>query len=499
MSVTWNPARWSLRTALPGRQSDDDGVVRARVEARSSARTRAPGRRRSCRSRGSRRRGCVRGRAASACGRSASRQGSQRPGALIGALARRAGRGGAGSARRRRPTRTCRARRREGSRTAARPRRGPADVGRDQQDARRQVAGIGVDAGVVVEISGRPSSKWMPAATRRSPTVRNASRSGAVGAELLEQAAEEDRLWRRRRASAGRGPSRPSLRWWRSMKASRSRERVGRNRSARRRRPPRLGGSCAGSRGAPSCRASRGSRRTTRRPAASTTGQTSSRSTLSVQPSAISRRAERGRQGVGAPGRRSAAGAGRRRPTATGADRRRRRRGEMRGDAPRRPPAGRPARRGPSRSRRGSVAPKKMALAVGGDRRQRRRRRRGASSSAVAASVGSTSWRCMSGTIATVGWLGVGACRRPASARGRSRHRRPTTPDGRPSELNGVAHGVAAASASQVVARDLVEGPLLDAGGRGQTGRRKEWTWALTARPDMRARGRGQGWSLRRG
>ena len=93
-----------------------------------------------------------------------------------------------------------------------------------------------------------------------------------------------------------------------------------------------------------------------------------------------------------------------------------------------------PARPGPSRSRRGR------------SRRRRRPWRAAPRASAVGRSsarirvcvirsVASTSWRCMSGTIAT------GAAHRPAppgrrrraSARGRSRRRRPTTPDGTPS------------------------------------------------------------------
>ena len=145
-------------------------------------------------------------------GRAASGTGPSGTGALISRHpSRRAGRGGAGSARRPRPTRTCTARRRAGSRAAGTPvGERPLDVRGDHQDARRQVARVGVDAGVVVEVAVGglevDAGRDPPAADRQE---REAERP--VRPEQLEQPPE------RRRGSAsppgvsaGRARRRPS-------------------------------------------------------------------------------------------------------------------------------------------------------------------------------------------------------------------------------------------------------------------------------------------------
>ena len=142
------------------------------------------------------------------------------------------------------------------------------DVGVDHQDAGRQVARVRVDAGVVVEVARRArlemdARRDPPAADRQE---RQAQRP--VGAVELEQPPERRPGSGRRRACRGTGRRRPSVFWCRSMKASRVGERVGRSRRGGPRRRPRRDGPCAGSRGAPSCRASPGSR-----PSSPPTGQ----------------------------------------------------------------------------------------------------------------------------------------------------------------------------------------------------------------------------------
>ena len=110
--------------------------------------------------------------------------------------------------------------------------------------------------------------------------------------------------------------------------------------------------------------------------------------------------------------------------------------GEVRRRRPRPRPAGRPVPRGSSRSRRDTRRRRRSPSASGGHGRQVGVGRRGGSSCGSSASAGSTSWRCMSGTIAT-GTRGRRPARRRrrrrASRRGRWRRRRPTTRDGRPS------------------------------------------------------------------
>ena len=117
-----------------------------------------------------------------------------------------------------------------------------------------------------------------------------------------------------------------------------------------------------------------------------TTGQTSSRSTLSVQPSAISR-APRPRRARRRPGRRSAAGAGPRRPTG------RRPAGSASSRPARRPrragPRGRP---GSSRSRRGT---------------RRRRRRRSRSARPASAGRRAVAHRRVGGRVARLDLVAV--------------------------------------------------------------------------------------------
>ena len=76
-------------------------------------------------------------------------------------------------------------------------------------DARRQVARVGVDAGVVVEVAVGglevEAGRDPPAADRQE---RQPQRT--VAAEQLEQAAHEDPALVAARASAGRGRDRPS-------------------------------------------------------------------------------------------------------------------------------------------------------------------------------------------------------------------------------------------------------------------------------------------------
>ena len=204
--------------------------------------------------------------ARAAAGRARRARGTdRRPARRAHRLDASVGRAAAGSARRRRPTRTCSASspRRKSSRR--RPRRDrPLDVARDHDHAGRQVARVGVDAGVVV--GDRVAVvEVMPAAIRRPPTVRKQSRTGPVGPKHLEQAPEEQPARvaaGRRREQAVDAPA-PLVEVDERLEVG---QRVGRVGQARPRRPPRRGGPCAGSRGAPSCRGSPGSRRGRRRP-----------------------------------------------------------------------------------------------------------------------------------------------------------------------------------------------------------------------------------------
>ena len=131
-------------------------------------------------------------------------------------------RAGAGWARPPRPTRTCTARRRAGSRSGA-GRRAIARLDRlgAHQDARRELAGVGVDAGVVVVpgvgVVEADAGRDPPAADRQEvaagPCRRRRPARTAAGRRPGSG---------RRPASAGRGRASPQRRWWRSTKASRS-------------------------------------------------------------------------------------------------------------------------------------------------------------------------------------------------------------------------------------------------------------------------------------
>ena len=188
---------------------------------------------------------------------------------------------------------------------------------------------------------------------RRPPTGEEAQPQPAPPVRRLEQAADEDAGSRRRPRWAGTARARPTSRWWRSMKPSRSRDgSVGIDHGHARRRP-RRGGSCAGSRGAPSCRACRGTPRS-RRPREGH-DRADVLPLAHDRPAAVAARGpERVGQGVGGrvaaaqaaqvddvPGHRMVVG-----------DRGRASRDGRR--APSRPPAGRPARPGSWRSRRGT-------------------------------------------------------------------------------------------------------------------------------------------------
>ena len=143
-------------------------------------------------------------------------------------LGRRGGRGCAGPARRRRPTRTCTARRRGADRPgtcrarsraarAARAARRPAR-GRARRDRRRRC-------------STGPSRRSRNGSRRRCaspPTVRKPRWTvgwplvGAAAREQLEQPPDEDAALVAAGRRPGRGPRSPQRRWCRSMNASRS-------------------------------------------------------------------------------------------------------------------------------------------------------------------------------------------------------------------------------------------------------------------------------------
>ena len=285
-------------------------------------------------------------------------------------------------------------------------------------------------------------SNVIPAAIRRPPTVRNASRSGPVGAEQLEQAADEHPALRRRPACRGNRPSVAPAALVEVDEGVEVGERVGR--VVERDLARRLGAADL----APDLvalllaeraevvvdrRALGQRRRPGRRPRAR-------RST--VQPSRDLAAPEGRGQRVG---RRVAAAepaqvddvprarvvAGRRRTREVVGERRRRR------------PAGR-AGRGEDRRVVGVVAgAEEDRLGVGRRRASAAARRRGGSSCASSTSPGSTSWRCMSGTIAT-GAASVRAVGRDDDERllvGVRAVARPTTPDGRPSGRTGSPRG----------------------------------------------------------
>ena len=200
------------------RQRHHRHVVAGCGRSGSPASRGAPGRRRSCRSPGPRRRGS----ADRASGGPLDRRQARSQGSGCAHVSRSvAGRARAGSARPPRPTRTCTARCRAGSRAGARPR--PARARRSAwtiSDARRQVAGVGIDAGVVVEVAvvalevdpGRDP----PAADRQE---RQPER--AVRAVQLEQPPEEDPALRAAGRVGEQAVVAPPF-WCRSMKVSRS-------------------------------------------------------------------------------------------------------------------------------------------------------------------------------------------------------------------------------------------------------------------------------------
>ena len=211
-------------------------------------------------------------------------------------------------------------------------------VALDHQHAGRQLAGVGVHAGVVVEerVRGleRDPGGDPPAADREEREPQR-----VAGAEQLEQAAEEHPALLAARRVGEQPVDAPALLVEVDERLE-VRERVGASRRARPRpRPPR-GGPCAGSRGAPSCPAWRGSRRWSRPSGSVATGQTSSRSRLTRPALAPSRAAPNAVASASAAGspqrsrRRSTASHGARVARVALARRSRRR-------APRRRPAGR--------------------------------------------------------------------------------------------------------------------------------------------------------------
>ena len=185
----------------------------------SPARRDAPGRRRSCRSRGPRRRG------------------SRRPPAAFGAFERGQARDPTAAVRSCQPFRRRTRRRWIGLvdraplvlvRLVAAQEVEPADAGRegaldhgvDHQDARRQVARVGVDARVVVEVAVG-GLDVDPAAMRRPPTDRNARRSGPSAPWSSNSRRKKTRLCAPPGVS-GKRPSSPHFFWCRSMNVSRS-------------------------------------------------------------------------------------------------------------------------------------------------------------------------------------------------------------------------------------------------------------------------------------
>ena len=99
---------------------------------------------------------------------------------------------------------------------------GALDVGVDHEDAGRQVARIGVDAGVVVEVAvGRleVDARRDAAGRRRSGTSAGAARRRPNSSNM--PAERTTRLWSPPSVGGNR-PSSPQRFWWRSMNASRS-------------------------------------------------------------------------------------------------------------------------------------------------------------------------------------------------------------------------------------------------------------------------------------
>ena len=398
------------------------------------------------------------------------------------------GRAGAGWARRPRPTRTCRARRRAGSRAGACPgRQRPLDVGVDHDDAGRQVARVGVDAGVVVEVAVRrlevDAGGDPPAADGQE---RQAER--AVRARTARTGAGRRRGSGRRPAVGGKRPSAPQRFWWRSMNASRSAS----------------GSGESSSRISPTASARRTLRRISwrsflprvaevvvHRRAVREGHDRADVLALEVERPALGHLAgtEGGGQRVG--GRVAAAQPAQVDDVPVG---RAVRLGEVGRERRRRRPAG----------RSGAHEDRRVVGVVRGPEEDRRgvgRRPASASASApwrivvwVSASLGSTSWRCMSGTIAT------GSAVPSAGASAGDDDERllvgvravgvPPGPVERPAE-NGVAHGVRAARASQV-ARGM------SATARGSARRRRRGRTGPRRRrpdrpPDRQAPGRGSG------
>ena len=259
---------------------------------------------------------------------------------------------------------------------------------------------------------------------RLSPTVRNARRSGPSAPSSSSSRLTKTAALVAARVSGNRPSDAPSA----LVEVDERRQvgdRVGRvvEPDLARRPPP--GGPCAGSRGAPSCPGCPGSRRSSRRPGTSTTGQTSSCSTLSVQPRRP-RAARRRSPARPRPGRRSEGDGDPRRPTGGGGSGRRRRRGSRR--ARRRPPAvlGRGEQRRVVRVVGGA---EEHGLGIGRDGGQRAGRPAWRIVVRSSMSPGSTSWRCISGTMPTgrASASGIRAGSPRPSPRARSRRRHPTS------------------------------------------------------------------------
>ena len=225
-----------------------------------------------------------------------------------------AGRASAGRARRPRPTRTCTTRCRAGSRAGAR--RPPGRARPSRGSSARPATGRGrrgrrprCSRG-----SRRRVSKWIPAAMRLPATDRKASRSGPSGPWSSNSRRKKTRLCAPPGVS-GKRPSSPHFFWWRSMNVSRSAS----------------GSGESSNRTGPTASARRTLRRISWRSFLPSVARKSSMSTpvgqrhdradvlaLDVERPALGdlARADGRGERVGRRGRRSAAGAGRRRPTA---------------------------------------------------------------------------------------------------------------------------------------------------------------------------------------
>ena len=201
---------------------------------------------------------------------------------------------------------------------------------------------------------------------------------------------------------SGKRPSSPQRAWWSAMRPS-----TVSASAATAPRPacrwPRRAGSCGGPRGAPSwggCRGTPPSRR-------SGTSGPDRRPPARGGPASPPVPRGRGKRppAQAAPGRRRGGDAGRRHPSrGRRGSRRAARRAPRRWPRRRRP--GRPGRTAASRSRRGSWHRRRRPWRPA--RRGGRRCRGGGGRCACSASCGSTSWRCISGTIAQAATRGAG-------------------------------------------------------------------------------------------